>query len=319
MKFFKRFLSAILTLAIIAVPIIAWVERQNIYDWYQLRDYSPPANVVALADETTMTPYARKVFYVAKPAISDQKAFNDACSREASIVLGCYIPGQGIYLYEIKDDRLHGVMEVTAAHEMLHAAYDRLDSREKQRVNDLTASAFKDITDQRVLDTVQRYREFDPAVVPNELHSILATEVGELPAALEEYYMQYFSSRQAIVAFSRQYEAEFSSRQAQVAQYDAELEVMKQRIESNKTELTLQFNALTAERVRLDAMLASGDIAAYNADVPAFNRSVVDYKEFVDETDDMINSYNDLVAKRNDLAVEVQNLAEAIDSRPQKL
>lgn len=314
MKFFKRFLSVLLTVTIISVPIIVWIQRQEIYDWYRLRDYTPPASIVTLADETTMTPYARKVFYVTQPVIADQQTFNAACSREASIVLGCYIPGEGIYLYDIKDARLHGVMEVTAAHEMLHAAYDRLDGDEQRRVDDLTAANLKNVTDQRVLDTVERYREHDPSVVPNELHSILATEVSQLSPELEDYYKQYFTNRQAVIAYSKKYEAEFSTRQAKVAEYDGQLADMKQQIEANKTELNLQYKALTAEQSRLNDLRSSGDIASYNSAVPGFNQSVADYRRLVSETDSTINRYNSIVATRNDLAVEVQDLAEAIDS-----
>lgn len=317
MKFFKRFLSVVFTLAIISLPIIIWLQRQEINDWYQLRNYTPPNNIVALADATTMTPQARRIFYVNHPEVDDQEAFNAACSREASIVIGCYVPGKGIFLFNINDSRLKGVMEVTAAHEMLHAAYERLSSTEQARIDGLTSQAIKNVTDQRILDTVERYRSQDAAVVPNELHSILATEVKNLPPELETYYQQYFTDRSKIVGFSAQYEAEFSSRQSQVAKYDAQLEDIKQQIEADKTELSLQYKALESQRQQIDSVRASGDIAAYNAQVPGFNAAVNNYNALVKEADRLIANYNSIVKARNELAVEVQDLAEAIDSRPQ--
>jgi len=317
MKYLKRVLSIVLALAIISLPLIVWMQRQELQDWYRLRDYTPPANVVALADVTTMNEATRRLFYVNHPNVADQATFNAACSQEASIVLGCYIPGKGIYLYNITDARLDGVLQVTAAHETLHAAYERLSTKEREHIDALTAQALKSITNQRLLDTVEKYRSQDPSVVPNELHSILGTEGRNLPPELETYYQRYFNNRAVLVNFSEQYENEFSKRQTQVADYDKQLEVTKQQIESNKQELALQYTALTAEKDRLDGLRVSGNIAEYNSGVSGFNSQVNSYNALVKKTDSMITTYNKLVITRNNVAIEVQGLAKAIDSRPQ--
>lgn len=317
MKLFKRLFGAFVTIAIVGGVLFAWTQRQDIYDWYRLRDYKPPQQVVLLADHTTMTSGARRVFYVNRPVIAHASEFNDACSLEASIVLGCYIPGKGIYLYDVEDPRLSGVKEVTAAHEMLHAAYERLSPDEKQHIDDLTQAAYANVTSERVRANVDTYRESDPNVVPNELHSILATEINDLPPELEAYYQRYFTNRKAIVAFSEQYESEFTSRQQQVASYDGQLSNLKISIEANKNELQVQYGSLESEKNRLDGLLAGGQVVQYNQSVPAFNAQVNRYNATVRETDKMINDYNAMVEKRNSIAIEVKNLAEAIDSRPQ--
>src|SRR5690606_3442881 len=108
------------------------------------------------------------------------------------IVLGCFVEGQGIYLYNVSDERLDGVKEVTAAHEVLHAGYSRLSSRDKARINHLLDQAFQANNDERIKETVETYRKRDPSIVSNELHSILATEARELPSELEEHYRRYF-------------------------------------------------------------------------------------------------------------------------------
>ena len=36
------------------------------------------------------------------------------------------------YIYNVNDERLNGLKEVTAAHEMLHAAYERLPESDKK-------------------------------------------------------------------------------------------------------------------------------------------------------------------------------------------
>ncbi len=317
MKILKRLLGVLLTIAIVALPLVVWTQRQTIQDWYRLRDYTAPTAVVALADSTTMTDSTRRLFYINHPDIADQTAFNEVCSQEASIVLGCYISNQGIYLYNITDPRLKGVMEVTAAHETLHAAYERLSPEERTKIDAMTTDALKGITNERLLATVEKYRTQDATVVPNELHSILGTEARNLPPELETYYTKYFTNRAAIVAFSEQYESEFSSRQAQVKTYDTQLETMKLEIEGSKRELTLQYSALTKEKDRLDSLKNSGDIATYNSGVASFNSQVNAYNSLVKKTDLLITKFNTTVEQRNELAIEVQGLAKAIDSRPQ--
>lgn len=317
MNRFKRIFSALITVGLVVGLVFAWTQRRELQDWWILRSYTAPAEVVALADATTMTDDARNVFYVNRPLVVDEAQFNSACKPESTIVLGCFISRDGIYLYDIEDTRLEGVKQVTAAHELLHAVYERLSTKDKQRIDSLTAEAFAGVTEQRILDTVGDYRARDASVVPNELHSILATEVSTLSPELEEYYAKYFKDRQVIVGFSQAYESEFSNRKDQVANLDAELASLKLEIDAGQNDLALQYSALQAEKNNLDALLSSGDTDGYNARVPGFNAQVSAYNRSVRALEKQINDYNSLVQERNDIALEVQELVESIDSRPQ--
>ena len=188
-----------------------------------------------------MNEYGKKLFYVQRPLLQNLDEFRNSCSTsEQTIVLGCYKTNVGIYIYGIEDSRLQGVKQVTAAHEMLHAAYDRLSQSEKNKVNQLTLSAFNQLTDERVKKNIESYRTRDASVVPNELHSILATEVDSLPPELEQYYKKYFIDRHKIVAFSNQYEGEFTRRESAIDAYDKQLEDTKSSI----------FNKFTKQIIR---------------------------------------------------------------------
>jgi hypothetical protein len=318
MKLFKRIFGIVFTLSLIGLILVAWFQRQYVYDQWRLSNYQPSSEITALADRTTMTDKGRRLFYVNQPVVVSEADFNESCkTQESSIVLGCYIQNRGIYIYNVTDERLEGVKEVTTAHEMLHSAYDRLSSKEKQRIDQLTDQAYKNLNNERIRKNVENYRSQDPSVVPNELHSILATEVRTLSPDLEEYYKQYFDDRQKIVDFSERYEAEFTSRQQKVADIDKQLASLKQKIEAERSSLDADYNNLLSEKRRLDALLTAGDVAAYNQSVPGFNSDIADYNSSVRMVDSDIAEYNSLVKQRNAIAVEVQNLAEAIDSRPQ--
>jgi len=274
-----------------------------------------------------MTDDGRRIFYTTHPDITDKQAFNANCRQgstsEYSIILGCYVSNGGLYgdmyLYDIDDERLSGVVQVTAGHEMLHAAYDRLSTKERQRVDDLLLEAYNNLPDGRIKETIAQYEANDPASVPSELHSILGTEVRNLSPELEEYYARYFSNRLAVVEFSEQYEAEFTRRTNQVADYDARLSSLKAEIEANQREIDSLNADLVSERARLDSLEANGDNAGFNARVGSYNAQVAAYNALVAQTRAQIEAYNSLVEERNNLALEVEELTKAIDSRPETL
>jgi uncharacterized protein YukE len=300
---------------------LVWWKAQALTDWWQLRGYSPPATVSGLASQDTMTTYATHVFYVNHPDIeSDPSQFQKDCGQaEKTIVLGCYHADQnGIFLYDVTDPRLAGVEQVTAAHEMLHAAYDRLSSKDRNYVDGLLQDYYKNqLTDQRIIDTINSYKETEPNDVVNEMHSVFGTEVSSLPAPLEAYYKRYFDNRQAVANFSSSYENEFTSREDQIKAYKAQLDQLKASIQSQETDLDNQLKRINSDRAKLDSQRSSGQIAQYNAGVNDFNQEVNAYNNAVETLRSSIRQYNLIVGKYNAVAKELANLAQSIDSRVQ--
>lgn len=314
----------IFPLVIMVVIAAGFFFRQDISDWYRLRDYSAPSSVAGLAKRTTMTDEGKKLFYVSHPNIYGKVEFNRYCNfNELSIILGCYVSNRGvygdIYLYNIKDSRLNGVLEVTAAHEMLHAAYERLGPSERERVDKMLANEYKKNKDKRLSETIEQYKKQDPNVVPNELHSILGTESRDLSPDLEAYYSRYFRDREKVVSFSEQYESEFTKRRIAVDQYDLQLKALKEEIESNETIMNKKVAELRQEQTELEKLRSSAEPNEFNSRVSSFNQSVGEYNALVSATKGLIARHNELVSKRNEIALEAQELAKAIDSRPQSL
>lgn len=315
----KRYISLAVILLAIVAPLAVWTQRWNIYDALRLRNYQASAEVAQVATDTAMNDDTRQLFYVYYPEFQDKQAFNNSCkSSEKTIVLGCYVSGNGIYLYNVTDARLNGIKQVTAAHETLHAAYERLSSREKAHVNNLLEDAFEKIDNQRIKDTIEDYRK-NGADITNELHSILGTEVRNLPPELEQYYTRYFTNRLKIVEYSEKYEQAFNERKQKVAEADKKLASLKQAIEAGESQLNILSDGLKSERQRLDGLLANKDYDSYNAAVPGFNSRVSAYNRQVGQVGSLIDQYNALVAERNAIATEESELVKAIDSRPDTL
>lgn len=274
-----RIFTAVFSVVVIAGSIYGITHRQQILDYLALRNYTPSQRVVQLADETTMTGDTRRVFYINHPELNNKTAFRQNCpSTEHSIVLGCYVENKGIYLLDVTDHRLSGVIQVTAAHEVLHAEYDRLSRAERQNVDKMTADYFSQVSNERVKRTIEQYRSKDPSIVPGELHSILGTEIRNLSPELEAYYSKYFDDRSKIVGYSENYEKTFVDLSAQVEDYDRQLQSLKETIESNRVEIEGQSGEIERQKSQLDNLLSSGQTEQYNASVPAFNSEVGSYK-----------------------------------------
>jgi Skp family chaperone for outer membrane proteins len=298
----------------------AAANHRNIEDWWRLRGYRAPAAVAQLADQDTMTPAARKIFYVNRPAIDDKNSFAPACGagtvKEQTIVLGCYHGNQnGIYVLSVDDPRLSGVEQVTAAHEMLHAAYDRLSSADRQQVDQQLLDYYhNNLHDQRVLSTIDAYKKTEPNDLVNEMHSIFGTEIAGLPPGLEQYYKRYFTNRQQVAAFAAQYQSAFTSRQAALSQLETRLDSLKQQIQSMEADLKAQKADIDSRQSQLVAERDSGNLAAYNAGVAGYNRSIDEYNSAVDSLRGLVNNFNALVSQHNDLVLEQSQLRDELDA-----
>jgi len=304
----------VVTFGIIGLSIWAVLNSQQLIDWWRLRGYEPTAAIARLAADTTLSDEGRKLFYVHDPELLDKQAFQGKCSvSEETIVLGCYISNTKIFVFNANEERLSGIEEVTTAHEVLHAAYDRLSENEKQRIDYLVAQAYESIDSERLAENVSSYRERDPTIVPNELHSIIGTEIRNLPQELEEYYAQYFLKRLDVVTLAEAYELEFTKLEDEIAAYDQRLETLQADIVTAENNLALLGASLQVEQAGLDSL--QGNPEAFNNAVPSYNLKVRNYNNDLEALRAKIIDYNNLVKERNAITVEEQELLDAIDTR----
>jgi hypothetical protein len=275
--------------------------------------YHPAADVAGLVSADGFTGTAEHMYYINRPEIVAKAGFRDRCNakQEETIVLGCYKGAQsGIYILKITDDdRLNGVMQVTAAHEMLHAAYDRLPQKQKTQVNGWLMDYYQhQLTDDRIKQTIEAYKQTEPDALVDEMHSIFGTEVANLPTPLEQYYTRYFKNRATVVTYTSSYESEFTKRKELVAQYDSRLESLKQLIDQEEKSLQNQAKAINAESARLDSLRGNNQITEYNAAVPPYNQSIARYTNLANVYEQQISQFNQLLKERNSIALEQQQL-----------
>ncbi len=322
MKFTRRSwtsaLLVILLLVLVFGAVLLLLRRDEALDWAFSRGYHPTATVQQLVYDTTMTPTANRLFYANRPRIENKDAFNKVCPDTSDQVstLGCFIGNrQGIYLYNVTEHQLSGVQQVTAAHEMLHQAYERLSSGKRKSVDAMLQSYYKNsLTNDSIRQQIQSYTKTEPGQLVNEMHSILGTEVATLPPDLETYYKQYFTNRPQIAQYYANYQSAFDQRNKQIQAYTQQLQDLKTQIDVKKNDLADLGKEIDSRRAQLNADLAANRIAAYNNGVPGFNALVDKYRNEVSETNDLIDQYNQISAARNAIDVQEQQLQQALDS-----
>lgn len=319
MSKFKRAFSYSLSAILMVLLIFVLLNRQNTLDWLSLIGYTPPDDIVLLAEKSSMSEKSKRIFYVHKPEILNGDAFNKYCTKnEETIVLGCY-NGLKIYIFNVSNPQLEGIKEVTAAHEMLHAQYDRLSANKKAEVNSLLELQLSKLTDMRIKKNLEAYRKKDPSIVLNEAHSIFATEVKDLNPALETYYKDYFIDRKKIVSISESYESIFTGIKTQVENYDNSLRELKIDIDYREQDLEIRARDLTSWSSDLDSMRKSNSISEYNSQVYSYNSAVDEYRKDLNILKQKIAEYNSIVIKRNELAMQQNELYESVDSRAKDL
>lgn len=292
-------------------------RQQEILDWWTLRNYDAPVEVQSIATDTTMNNFAKKLFYVHKPQLQNKQTFYISCEEgETTVVLGCYKARNGIYILDVNDERLNGIEQVTAAHELLHAAYDRLSVAKRADINAKLQAFYKNLNNPQIVEKIELYKK-NGADISNELHSILGTEVTDLSPELEQYYRTYFTNRSKITAYADQYQEVFTSRKKKLLAYDAQLQEIDTQIKFNTQKVEALQTEIKKESNEINQLLQSGSIAEYNKRVPTYNNSLVPYRNLISQTNNLISQYKTILEERNNVAIEAQELSKALDSRIQ--
>jgi hypothetical protein len=257
----KRFKSAgyiasiVVTLVSVAITLVLLMNRQYIIDNISVWQYQPTSEISSFVDRTSMNEKGKFLFYASQPSLEGTQAFNDKCSRieTSTAILGCY-DGHTIYVYNVPNPKLDGIREVTAAHEMLHAAYLRLSDEERNEVNALVEAEYAKLSsDAQFAERMAFYARTEPGERDNELHSIIGTEVSTVSAALEQHYKKYFTDRSKVVALHAQYASVFASLRARSDELSTQLTSLATNIEGQTATYNSEVNRLNK------------DIASFNA------------------------------------------------------
>lgn len=316
----RRIPTFVYTIAMAVAFVWLFFNYQHLIDQVVVSQFKPTSEVIQIADDIHFTDKGEFLYMAAQPELNDRETFNKHCDKKAeqTVVLGCYLGPQHLYIYNVTDPRLGGVRQVTAAHEMLHVAYDRLSYPEKNKVNKMIEAALPSVqkAEPELAERLKLYDKTEPGERNNELHSILGTEAAVLPDDLEKYYSQYFTNRSIITTFAAQYDKVFEDVKNQQNQLVSELDTLATEINT----LTDEYNTGTASLnndIEEFNRKADGEFESQSEFNAARNELII-RRNFLEAKRESINNkvdeYEAKRAKLEDLNIQVKDLNSKIDS-----
>jgi len=238
----------------VAASVLLLLNKQQVIDNVRAWQFTPSARIVDIRSTLKLTPLGKLYFDSSQPSVEAADGFNQNCpqSEPNNPVVGCY-SNQLIYVYDVKDDRLDGIEETTAAHELLHAAYERMSDSERIEIDTALEKAYKSIKTKELEARMDYYKKNEPGEEYNELHSILGTEFTQIGSALEAHYAKYFEDRGAVLGQYQNYQAVF-------VQTTKKLDTLAAAINMRTTKVNIKITTFKRDQYVL------------NADIKAFER-----------------------------------------------
>lgn len=316
-------LRRLLSLAVVAVLLGAavWLvaNRQTVMDYVAYYSYSPTPEIERLSNQAGLSGDGKFLFYLAQPQLQDRTEFNRSCPSGdgRTAILGCYADSR-IYIYDVDHPDLSGIRTVTAAHEMLHVAYARLASDERERLHGLLQEEYLRLkSDPDIAKKMAFYDKTEPGERYNELHAVLGTEIDKLPADLEEYYKHYFDDRARVVRLHQAYSQVFSDLQVKAERLSAQINRLSTSIETNSRLYNDRLRQLAADIDNFNTRAQSGFFASqseFDTERSTLVARADELQSFRSAIQNDIKAYNRLQEELAAVAIQSDTLNRSINS-----
>ena len=312
---FMRSFTAIMAVAG-GLAAAYWFGPQ-LLDEFRAQQYTPSSHISAIEQRVTLTSAGRRIFYATSPEVQDSGQFNGSCHsvERTTAILGCYYRDR-IYLYNVQNSELDGALDVTAAHELLHAAYARLSTFEQRKVDGLVRAAYQKVKNEPTLKRLMEYyKQAEPGAEINELHSILGTTIANLDSELERYYARYFTNRASIVTLNQRYTQVFSELDQQATSLKAKISAEESSLKTETDAYQNELNQLNSDIQSFNQRAVSGDFSSqeFYATRSALSGRVASLNNQQNQLNTRISAYNTMIAEYNKLAVRAQQLNQSMN------
>lgn len=282
----RSFGKWVFLLALIGIGVFVFWNREWIYDYYKGVSYQPSSEMERIRGDLGLTEQGEFRFNAAQPKLSEREEFNAVCrgSDTEIAVLGCYTNGE-IYVYNITDEQLAGIRELTTAHELLHAVWARMSDVEKSALEGALAQVLEENRG-FLAEELDAYEESERQ---EELYVRAGTEVKALPEQLEVHYGAIFKDQDKVVEF-----------------YDSYIGVFR-RLEEELDALALKMEGLSGDIEQRTSKYETA-VAQLNADIVSFNSCAkvvgcfASEEEFYVERAELISRQDGLEAEYNEIS-----------------
>jgi len=302
-----------------AVSLLLIINKQRVIDQVTVWQYNPTSEISALADRGGMSDYGKFLYLASQPKLEATQDFNLECDRIENItsILGCY-SNYRIFIYDVTDPQLDGIREVTAAHEMLHAAYIRMNNDDKSKVDTLLEVEYKKLENNKnFMERMDFYARTEPGQRYNELHSVIGTEVAEVNSELETYYDKYFSDRQKVVELNIKYSSVFQKLESRANELSEQLSTLESDISNRSAQYNTDVQILNHDIATFNRQVSNGEFSSQEQSI--YERAtLMDRAANLDvvrtEINNDITKYHSILSEYNSIASQSKKLNNLIDS-----
>ena len=286
-----------------------------IRDWLIGLNYRPSSEMARIRDDLKLTSKGALIFNAAMPELMEKAEFNNLCRETESetAILGCYREDH-IYVYNITDSELSGIRELTAAHELLHAVYHRMNPSDKEK---LTAAIDQVYQENKTLlgEEIDLYKD---AQKQEELYVRAGTEIKNLPADLESHYHEIFEDQDKIVDYYESYITVFRELEKTLKNLMTKIEVLEAQITVKTSEYESGAEALNADISKFNTCAGTPNCFTstwtFNSERNALITRQNELGKIYEEINELITNYNSYVAEYNENVIHGQALNMTINS-----
>ena len=229
----RNIIKTIIWLIFLGAVAFAIINFQALKDTYFAMTFSPSNEISEIEKSLELTDKGHRIFFASSPVINTADDFNQNCKSAGEDVstLGCY-NGQRIYIYNIDSEELKGIKESTAAHELLHAVWQRLSTADRENLIPTLESVYEKSSE----DFKKTLKTYDESAKTEEIYVRSATQIKSLPENLEKHYAEIFEDQDRIVDFYESYIAPFNAIEQETEALHAELDEIMARIEQGRAD-----------------------------------------------------------------------------------
>lgn len=312
-KHLLMFIGASAVVIVLAAVIVA--NFTTIRDFLNGMWYRPTPEMEQIRTSLDLTGTGTRIFNASAPELKERAEFNGVCREveNEKAILGCYTD-EKIYIFNITDEELAGIKELTTAHELLHAVYSRMPESEKNKWNETLNEIY--IGNKEILgEEIELYKDKQKQ---EELYVRVGTEIKDLPEELEKHYAEIFVDQDKVVDFYDKYIKVFR-------EIETKLVELKTKIDNLNTEIEEKTAKYEAEAVSLNAKIkefneCAGTMNCFSSTWEFNNkRSVIineqnDAKNRYNEINALIDKYNKLIEEYNQNILHGQMLNMTVNS-----
>lgn len=310
-----RILISFLIIILLASGAIFAYNSPALGDYIKAFGYQPSQDISEIQQALKLTDRGTRIFLATRPALEQRDDFNIHCkSHNPQIsVLGCYSLHR-IYIYQIDNTELAGIKESTAAHELLHAVWERLSDSERQALQPFLQQVYREHQDllAEELDVYAASDQFD------ELHSRVGTQITNLPKPLQQHYAQFFQQPETIVAFYTSYSQPFKLASQQIKSLASEMKTLQTTIDTKSSQYQTRSQQFSHAVTEFNHCAATTncfpDLTSFHSRRQSLVQEQASLSALYSELEQMTNTYNQKVKLYNSNILRTQNLQDSINS-----